>query len=93
MTRPRPGRLAAPASWPGWRGGSDPSFCCPLLLEEEGREVKGYLSIYRESPAGAVGPTALTLARESKEHADPLAELSRRVGRAVAQDRGRRIPA
>ena len=27
-----------------------------MLLEEEGREVKGYLSLYRESPDGVVGP-------------------------------------
>ena len=47
-----------------------------MLLEEEGREVKGYLSLYRESPDGAVGPTALTLAKESKEHAETLASMS-----------------
>ena len=47
-----------------------------MLLQEEGREVKGYLSLYRESPDGAVGPTALTLAKESKEHAETLASIS-----------------
>jgi VIT1/CCC1 family predicted Fe2+/Mn2+ transporter len=47
-----------------------------MLLEEEGREVKGYLSLYREEPDGVVGPTALTLAKESKEHAETLASIS-----------------
>jgi VIT1/CCC1 family predicted Fe2+/Mn2+ transporter len=51
-------------------------FLLPLLLKEEGREVKGYLDLYREQPYGAVGPTALKLARESKEHADRLATLT-----------------
>jgi VIT1/CCC1 family predicted Fe2+/Mn2+ transporter len=49
----------------------------PMLLEEEGREVKSYLRLYREAPDGAAGPTALTLAKESKEHADRLAGLVR----------------
>jgi VIT1/CCC1 family predicted Fe2+/Mn2+ transporter len=48
----------------------------PMLLEEEGREVKGYLNLYRSSPEGAAGATALQLARESKEHADTLAQIS-----------------
>jgi VIT1/CCC1 family predicted Fe2+/Mn2+ transporter len=48
----------------------------PMLLEEEGREVKSYLNLYRESPDSAVAPTALTLARESAEHAESLAGLS-----------------
>ena len=51
-------------------------FLLPLLLREEGREVKGYLDLYREQPEGAAGPTALKLARESKEHADRLATLT-----------------
>jgi VIT1/CCC1 family predicted Fe2+/Mn2+ transporter len=47
-----------------------------MLLEEEGREVKGYLNLYRSQPDGAVGPTALRLARESAEHADTLSQIS-----------------
>jgi VIT1/CCC1 family predicted Fe2+/Mn2+ transporter len=46
-----------------------------MLLREEGREVKGYLDLHRAAPGGPAGPTALTLARESKEHADRLAGL------------------
>ena len=48
----------------------------PMLLEEEGREVKGYLNLYRESPEGTAGPTALTRAKESAEHAETLAGIS-----------------
>ena len=38
--------------------------------------MKGYLDLYRRQPEGAAGPTALKLARESKEHADRLATLT-----------------
>ncbi|MEO8200849.1 MAG: VIT1/CCC1 transporter family protein [Gemmatimonadota bacterium] len=48
----------------------------PMLLEEEGREVKSYLSLYRQAPDSEVAPTALTLAKESAEHAESLAGLS-----------------
>ena len=71
---PSPSRGARLRAWLARRFG--PQLLLPALLEEEGREVKGYLSLYRESPTGAVGPTALTLARESKEHAERLASLS-----------------
>jgi VIT1/CCC1 family predicted Fe2+/Mn2+ transporter len=53
-------------------------FLLPLLLAEEGREVKGYLAMHRTAPEGPAGPTALRLARESKQHADRLATLSGR---------------
>jgi len=53
-----------------------PAFLAPMLLEEEGREVKGYLRMYRASPDGAAGAAALTLARESAEHAESLATLA-----------------
>src|SRR4029078_7568833 len=50
-------------------------FLLPFLLEEEGREGKGYLQMYRDAPQGAVGSTALTLAKEPKSHAERLASL------------------
>ncbi|HEU4648596.1 MAG TPA: VIT1/CCC1 transporter family protein [Gemmatimonadales bacterium] len=71
---PQPSRAARLRAWLARRFGSQ--MLLPLLLEEEGREVKGYLSLYREAPAGAAGPTALKLARESKEHAEQLASIS-----------------
>jgi vacuolar iron transporter family protein len=71
---PPPSRGARFRAWLARRAGS--GLLLPMLLQEEGREVKGYLNLYRESPDGAVGPTALTLAKESKEHAETLAAMS-----------------
>jgi vacuolar iron transporter family protein len=54
-----------------------PGFLLPMLLEEEGREVKAYLGMHRETPRGAPGGAeALTLARESAEHATTLGEIA-----------------
>jgi len=53
---------------------------CHLLLREEGQEVKGYLELYRETPAGQARDTALTLAKESAEHAGTLGGLVGAVG-------------
>jgi VIT1/CCC1 family predicted Fe2+/Mn2+ transporter/rubrerythrin len=71
---PPPSRGARLRAWLARWAGS--GLLLPMLLQEEGREVKGYLNLYRESPDGAVGPTALTLAKESKEHAETLAAMS-----------------
>ena len=57
-----------------------PNLLLPLLLREEGLEVKGYLDLYRQSEPGAARDTALTLARESAEHATVLGKLSDSVG-------------
>ncbi len=63
--------LAAAGRWFG------PGFLLPMLLEEEGREVKAYLDMHRATPRGAPGGTeALTLARESAEHASTLGEIA-----------------
>jgi VIT1/CCC1 family predicted Fe2+/Mn2+ transporter len=75
---PEPSRRARLRAWLARRLGS--GLLLPMLLEEEGREVKGYLQLYRSAPAGAEGPTALRLARESKQHAETLAKLSGRGG-------------
>jgi vacuolar iron transporter family protein len=71
---PTPSRGARARAWVARRIG--PGFLLPMLLEEEGREVKGYLQLYQSEPDGAVGPTALTLAKESKQHAETLAAMS-----------------
>jgi vacuolar iron transporter family protein len=52
----------------------------PMLLAEEGREVKAYLTLHKSAPEGAAGPAALTLARESAEHAESLAGLTGGAG-------------
>lgn len=70
---PAPSFRARAMAWLSRRFG--PQFLLPMLLEEEGREVKGYLDLYREAPDGVAGPTALILARESKGHAEELSGL------------------
>jgi predicted membrane protein (TIGR00267 family) len=56
-----------------------PGFLLPMLLEEEGREVKGYLDLHRSTAQGAPGSgEALLLARESADHASTLAGLAGR---------------
>lgn len=69
----RPSRRARAMAWLARRFG--PGFLAPMLLEEEGREVKGYLMMYRQAPDGAAGAAALTLAKESAQHAESLAGL------------------
>jgi vacuolar iron transporter family protein len=68
-----PSKRARAMAWLARRFG--PSFLAPMLLEEEGREVKGYLGMYRRAPQGAAGETALILAKESAQHALDLATL------------------
>jgi VIT1/CCC1 family predicted Fe2+/Mn2+ transporter len=58
-----------------------PGFLLPMLLAEEGREVKGYLDMHRRTAEGAAGSAeSLKLARESAEHAATLNEISGRTG-------------
>lgn len=52
----------------------------PMLLEEEGREVKSYLQLYRDAPEGATATAAMRLAKESKEHAETLAAITGAAG-------------
>ena len=58
---PPPSRAARLRAWLARRVGG--SVLLPMLLAEEGREVKGYLRLYDATPEGPVGPTALTLAQ------------------------------
>jgi predicted membrane protein (TIGR00267 family) len=54
-----------------------PRALLPLLLAEEGREVRAYLEMHRTTPAGGAGASeSLLLARESAEHATTLGEIS-----------------
>ena len=58
-----------------------PGFLLPMLLEEEGREVKAYLDMHRQTPRDAPGGTeALTLARESADHAMTLGMIAGKGG-------------
>jgi predicted membrane protein (TIGR00267 family) len=77
--RHRPSVRARVLAWLGRRFGS--GFLLPILLAEEGREVKGYLDLHRSTAVGAPGKgEALTLARESAEHATTLADIAGRSG-------------
>lgn len=51
-------------------------FLLPILLREEGREVKGYLNLHQRSGAADAKAVSLTLAKESAEHAETLAGLT-----------------
>jgi len=58
-----------------------PGFLLPMLLAEEGREVKGYLDMHRRTQRGAPGDDeSLKLARESAEHAATLNSISGKTG-------------
>lgn len=71
----RPSGRARILAWLGRRLG--PGFLLPMLLAEEGREVKAYLDMHRATQREAPGSgEALLLARESAEHATTLAGLA-----------------
>lgn len=72
--QPDPSRRAKALAWLAGKFG--PKVLVSMLLREEGQEVKGYLSLYRESPDSPVKETALTLARESAEHAEALRDIT-----------------
>lgn len=72
------GRTRLLATLGRWFG---PGFLLPMLLQEEGREVKAYLDMYRATPTGKPGgPEALILAKESAGHAMTLAGISGKGG-------------
>jgi vacuolar iron transporter family protein len=54
-------------------------FLVPLLLAEEGREVRGYLDMHHSTPEGVAGRAeAFVLARESADHAAELGAIAGR---------------
>lgn len=58
-----------------------PNFLLPMLLAEEGREVKAYLDMHRTTGRNVAGrDEALLLARESAEHATTLNGVAGRSG-------------
>ncbi len=73
---PPPSLKARTMAWLGRRFG--PRYLLPLLLREEGREVKGYMDLHSASHAADARAVSLTLARESAEHAETLASLAGR---------------
>ena len=58
-----------------------PNFLLPMLLAEEGREVKAYLDMHRTTGRNVAGrDEALLLAKESAEHATTLNAVAGRTG-------------
>ena len=60
-------------AWIARRFGASSLF--GLLLWEEGQEVKSYIDLHRRSELKQTKQTALTLAKESAEHAESLSRL------------------
>jgi VIT1/CCC1 family predicted Fe2+/Mn2+ transporter len=75
---PHPTTRARLLAWLARRFG--PGLLTQLLLREEGREVKGYLTLYHASGAGPTKDTALLLAQESAHHAETLGGLAGQDG-------------
>ena len=74
----QPSRRARFLAWTAHRFG--PGVLTTLLLREEGREVKGYMDLYRATAPGAAKDISLTLAKESAEHAETLGGLAGKSG-------------
>src|SRR5574341_326767 len=61
-------------AWFGRRFGT--RYLLPMLLREEGQEVKGYLNLHKESTLADAREVSLQLAKESAAHAGTLADLT-----------------
>ncbi|HET8714164.1 MAG TPA: VIT1/CCC1 transporter family protein [Gemmatimonadales bacterium] len=72
--QPRPSINARLRAWFGRRFGT--RYLLPMLLREEGQEVKGYLNLHRESSLPDAQEVSLQLAKESAAHAGTLADLA-----------------
>jgi VIT1/CCC1 family predicted Fe2+/Mn2+ transporter/rubrerythrin len=71
---PRPSFNARARAWVGRRFGT--RYLLPLLLREEGQEVKGYLNLHNTSRRADAQEVSLQLAKESAAHAETLAGIS-----------------
>ena len=70
---PRPSLRARLLAWVGTRWGT--SLLLPILLREEGHEVRAYLELHRESAPGSAKDASRTLATESARHAETLGSM------------------
>src|SRR5437667_438665 len=70
----RPSVNAKLRAWFGRRFGT--RYLLPMLLREEGEEVKGYLDLHKGSSLPAAREVSLQLAKESAAHAGTLADLA-----------------
>src|SRR6266513_5566288 len=76
-TGTRPSLNARLRAWFGRRFGS--GYLLPLLLREEGQEVKGYMDLHNEARFDDAREVSLKLAKESAAHAETLAGLAGRA--------------
>src|SRR5258708_1907562 len=76
VARARPSVKARVRAWVGRRFG--PGYLLPLLLREEGQEVKGYMELHERAGYADAREVSLKLARESAAHAETLAHLAGR---------------
>ena len=74
--RPKPSLNARLRAWFGRRFGT--GYLLPLLLREEGQEVKGYMDLHKEAVFDDARDVSLKLAKESAAHAETLANLAGR---------------
>ena len=74
VDHPRPSLNARLRAWFGRRFGT--RYLLPMLLREEGQEVKGYLNLHKESRLADAQQVSLQLAKESAAHAGTLADLA-----------------
>jgi len=74
VEHPRPSLNARLRAWFGRRFGT--GYLLPMLLREEGEEVKGYLDLHRGSTFADAQEVSLQLAKESAAHAGTLADLA-----------------
>src|SRR5881409_150971 len=72
--RTQPSFHAKVRAWFGRRFGT--RYLLPLLLREEGQEVKGYLNLHKASRLADAQEVSLQLAKESAAHAGTLADLA-----------------
>ena len=70
----KPSLNARIRAWFGRQFGT--RYLLPLLLREEGQEVKGYLNLHKRSRLPGAQEVSLQLAKESAAHAGTLADLS-----------------
>src|SRR5690349_23279495 len=75
--RTRPSLNARLRAWFGRRFG--PGYLLPLLLREEGQEVKGYMDLHKQAGFDDAREVSLKLAKESAAHAETLAGLAGRA--------------
>jgi vacuolar iron transporter family protein len=74
VTHPHPSLNARLRAWFGRRFGT--RYLLPMLLHEEGEEVKGYLNLHKASSQPDAQEVSLQLAKESAAHAGTLADLA-----------------